>query len=238
MYQAAVLLHVNAPTFLGGMIVSWHTTESKISHGASRFGQFPAFCVGSDASLQRIAAELLAEDIDALNRGGPDRRKRYAAFWAAREHMGPRTVIMAKTKKGYGLGQAGKWSMPAHQQKKLPTETSRYIRDRFELPVSDEHVEAEAFYRPPVDSTEMRHLKVCRVALGRSLPSPRSELQPLSAPPIETCAAFALHPERTACAGCRCYRCTCLSRARFCGKLSLRRRCSREIGGSGAMWGA
>ena len=151
---------------------------------------------GSDPSLQRIAAELSADDIDALNRGGHDPRKLYAAFWAAREHMGRPTVILAKTKKGYGLGQAGESRMTAHQQKKLPTETLRYIRDRFELPLSDEQVEAVAFYKPPEDSPEMRYLKACRAALGGSLPSRRSESQRLSVPPIETCAAFALHPER------------------------------------------
>jgi pyruvate dehydrogenase E1 component len=110
--------------------------------------------------------------------------------------MGRPTVILAKTKKGYGLGQAGESRMTAHQQKKLPTETLRYIRDRFELPLSDEQVEAVAFYRPPEGSPEMRYLKACRAALGGSLPCRRSESQRLPVPPIETCAAFALHPER------------------------------------------
>jgi pyruvate dehydrogenase E1 component len=150
----------------------------------------------ADDSLRHVASALSADDIDALNRGGHDVRKLYAAFHAAREHRGRPTVILAKTKKGYGLGTAGESRMTAHQQKKLPTDTLRHIRDRFGLPLSDEQVDAVAFYRPPEEAPEMRYLRARRASLGGSLPCRRLGSKRLPVPPLQTYAAFALRPEQ------------------------------------------
>ena len=126
---------------------------------------------GSDLGLQRLVAHCSPADIDGLNRGGHDLRKLYAAFISARAHRGRPTVILAKTKKGYGLGRAGESRMTSHQQKKLAADTLRYIRDRFALPLTDAQVDNVEFYRPPDDAPEMRYLKERRAALGGALPS-------------------------------------------------------------------
>jgi pyruvate dehydrogenase E1 component len=150
----------------------------------------------SDPSLKRLVAGLSPADIDALNRGGHDLRKLYAAFSSAREHRGRPTVILAKTKKGYGLGRAGESRMTSHQQKKLATETLRYIRDRFGLPLTDEQVDGVEFYRPADDEPEMRYLKERRAALGGALPARGRGDQRLTVPPIENYAQFALSTDR------------------------------------------
>jgi pyruvate dehydrogenase E1 component len=149
----------------------------------------------SDPVLKRLVAHLSAADVDVLNRGGHDLRKLYAAFAAARQHRGRPTVILTKTKKGYGLGRAGESRMTAHQQKKLAGETLRYIRDRFELPLTDAQVEGVEFYRPPEDTAEMRYLKERRAALGGALPARRGGDHRLTVPPLESYAQFALRPD-------------------------------------------
>ena len=88
-------------------------------------------------------------EINALKRGGHDFRKLYAAFAAARAHRGRPTVILAKTKKGYGMGAAGESRMTAHQSEEARVEALLEFRDRFGLPLGDEAVAALAFYRPP-----------------------------------------------------------------------------------------
>ena len=90
----------------------------------------------SDPAIQRLVEHWSPAHIESLNRGGHDLRKLYAAFVTARDHRGRPTVILAKTKKGYGLGRAGESRMTSHQQKKLAADTLRYIRDRFELPLT------------------------------------------------------------------------------------------------------
>src|SRR5579863_2570751 len=112
-----------------------------------------------DPELRALVAHMSHAEIDALKRGGHDLRKLYAAFAAARAHRGQPTVILAKTKKGYGMGGAGESRMTSHQQKKLDVTTLRALRDRFELPLSDEQVAALAFIRPPDDSDEVQYLR-------------------------------------------------------------------------------
>jgi pyruvate dehydrogenase E1 component len=148
----------------------------------------------SDPEVKRLVAHLSPADIDALNRGGHDLRKLYAAFAAAREHRDQPTVILAKTKKGYGMGPSGESRMTCHQEKKLETSALRHVRDRFRLPLSDEQVENLEFYRPPLDSPEMRYLRERRQKLGGFLPARNPGSQRLSVPPIETYALFALEP--------------------------------------------
>ncbi len=109
----------------------------------------------SDPELRKLAAHMSHEEIDALKRGGHDFKKLYAAFSAATKHKGQPTVILAKTKKGYGMGRAGESRMTSHQQKKLDLDALRAFRDRFDLPLNDDDLEAMRFYRPPDDSPEI-----------------------------------------------------------------------------------
>jgi pyruvate dehydrogenase E1 component len=148
----------------------------------------------SDPAIKRLVEHLSAADINALNRGGHDFRKLYAAFAAAREHRGQPTVILAKTKKGYGLGPTGESRMTCHQEKKLEIAALLYVRDRFQLPLTDEQVANLEFYRPSPDAAELRYLRERRQALGGFLPARKSSAPRLRIPPLETYAQFALQP--------------------------------------------
>lgn len=149
----------------------------------------------SDPDIRRLVAHQSAAEIDALNRGGHDLRKLYAAFAAARAHRRQPTVILAKTKKGYGMGRAGESRMTSHQQKKLDVEALKYVRDRFQLPLSDEQVANLEFFRPEPDSPELRYLQERRDALGGVLPSRCFERRQLILPPLEKYGQFALHAQ-------------------------------------------
>ena len=148
-----------------------------------------------DPRLARLVAHMSDAEIDALKRGGHDLRKLHAAFAAAKAHKGRPTVILAKTKKGYGMGSAGESRMTAHQSKKLDVDGLKAFRDRFGLPLSDEDVAALKFYRPAEDSTEGRYLRQRREALGGFLPARRKEAAPVAVPPIERSAGFALQAD-------------------------------------------
>ena len=121
--------------------------------------------------LQKLVAHLSDEDIDRLKRGGHDPVKIYAAYHAAVNHKGQPTVILAQTKKGYGMGHWGQGRMTAHQQKKLEDEALLAFRDRFALPLSDEDVRNLRFFKPADDSPEMKYLHQRRQALGGYLPA-------------------------------------------------------------------
>ncbi len=127
------------------------------------FGKYPEL-------LQMVRA-LSDEDLKKLRRGGHDPEKVYSAFKAAVEFQGKPTVILAKTIKGYGLGEGGEGRNVTHQQKKLGEKELREFRSRFGIPISDEEVSQAPFYRPPEDSEETRYLKARREALGGFLPS-------------------------------------------------------------------
>jgi pyruvate dehydrogenase E1 component len=142
--------------------------------------------------LQQLVAHLTDEDIDRLRRGGHDPVKIYAAYHAAANHRGQPTVILAKTKKGYGMGLAGQGRMTTHQQKKLDTQQLLEFRDRFALPLSDAQVDECAFVRPHVDAPEMKYLHARRAKLGGYLPARARRSEPLATPSIETYARFAL----------------------------------------------
>ena len=105
------------------------------------------------------------------------------------------TVILAKTKKGYGMGRAGESRMTAHQEKKLDIKALLDFRDRFHLPLSDEAVSRLDFYKPTEDSREMRYLRERREALGGSLPARRSAASALEIPPLDSYASFALQAQ-------------------------------------------
>ena len=145
--------------------------------------------------LKQLVAHMSASQVDSLKRGGHDFRKLYAAFSAAHAHRGQPTVILAKTKKGYGMGRSGESRNTAHQQKKLDEESLREFRNRFGLPLSDAQLEKMDFLRPDENSAEMAYLKSRRTALGGSLPVRRRQADKLAIPPLESYAAFALRAD-------------------------------------------
>jgi pyruvate dehydrogenase E1 component len=144
------------------------------------FGKYP--------ELAQRVANMTDDDIWRLNRGGHDPQKVYAAYAAAAKHRGQPTVILAKTVKGYGLGQAGESMNIAHQLKKPAKEALRAFRDRYRIPIPDEKLDEVPFYKPPDDSAEMRYLREQREKLGGFLPSRRRAAAPLEVPGFEAFA--------------------------------------------------
>jgi pyruvate dehydrogenase E1 component len=138
------------------------------------FGKYP--------QLEQMVAAYSDEQLRKLRRGGHDPHKVYAAYHAAVGHQGSPTVILAKTIKGYGLGEAGEGRNVTHQQKKLNESELRHFRSRFGIPIPDDAIETAPFYRPSEDSEEVQYLKVRRQALGGYLPS-RSVSVPIFRPP-------------------------------------------------------
>ncbi|MGZ5102293.1 MAG: alpha-ketoglutarate dehydrogenase [Usitatibacter sp.] len=142
--------------------------------------------------LQQLVAHLSDDDIDRLRRGGHDPVKIFSAYWHAARHTGQPTVILAKTKKGYGMGTAAQGRMTTHQQKKLDTEQLLAFRDRFALPFTDAQVEACEFVRPPREAPEMAYLHAKREKLGGYLPARSTRAEPLATPDANAFAKFAL----------------------------------------------
>jgi len=140
------------------------------------FGRYP--------ELLDMVANMSDEDIWRLNRGGHDPTKVYAAFAAAFEHQGQPTVILAKTVKGYGMGEAGEGQNPTHQQKKMGEAALKAFRDRFNIPISDDKIAEAPFYKPAPDSPEMQYLLEHREALGGFLPDRIHQSPPLETPPL------------------------------------------------------
>ncbi len=128
---------------------------------------------GKHPKLLEMVSRMSDEDIWRLNRGGHDPYKVFAAFKAATETVGQPTVILAKTIKGYGMGQVGQAKNPTHQQKKLDMATVREFRDRFNIPVPDDKLEELPYFKPAEDSPEMKYLHERRKALGGYLPRRR-----------------------------------------------------------------
>jgi pyruvate dehydrogenase E1 component len=139
---------------------------------------------GGMPGLAERVAHMTDAEIWALNRGGLDARKVYAAYAEASRHEGQPTVILAKTIKGYGMGTAGEGQNITHQQKKMNEEALLAFRDRFELPLTDEQVRNYEYYRPPDDSPEMKLLRERRAALGGSLPARRTKADSLEVPEL------------------------------------------------------
>jgi pyruvate dehydrogenase E1 component len=135
--------------------------------------------------LKALISRMSDEDIDRLRRGGHDPVKIHAAYDAAMKHKGRPTVILAKTKKGYGMGHWGQGKMGTHQQKKLDDAALMEFRDRFSVPLSDEDVAQLRFYHPSADSQEMKYLHARRKQLGGYLPVRTTKARPLEVPPIQ-----------------------------------------------------
>jgi pyruvate dehydrogenase E1 component len=128
------------------------------------------FFFGGDPRLLKLVEPLPDEALRRLRLGGHDPRKVYAAYKAATEFKGGPTVILARTIKGYGLGEAGEGKNVTHQQKKLNEEELREFRSRFGIPMGDEEIAKVPFYRPAEDSEEIRYLRARREALGGYVP--------------------------------------------------------------------
>jgi pyruvate dehydrogenase E1 component len=140
------------------------------------FGKYP--------ELLEMVSNMSDDDIWRLNRGGHDPYKIYAAYSAAMKHKGQPTVILAKTIKGYGMGESGEGQNITHQQKKMGTSSIRAFRDRFKLGIPDEKVDDVPFYRPADESPEMQYLRSRVEAMGGSLPARRRKAAPLEVPPL------------------------------------------------------
>ena len=142
------------------------------------FGKYP--------ELRKMVSNLSDEDIWRLNRGGHDPHKVYAAYAEAVKHTGEPTVILAKTVKGYGMGEAGEGQNITHQQKKMGEDALKAFRDRFNIPISDDRIADAPFYRPPEDSPEITYMRERRERLGGYLPQRRRKAAPQEIPDLST----------------------------------------------------
>ncbi|MEE2672530.1 MAG: pyruvate dehydrogenase (acetyl-transferring), homodimeric type [Myxococcota bacterium] len=141
------------------------------------FGKYP--------ELAEMVANLSDEDIWRLNRGGHDPHKLFAAYTAAVEHEGQPTVVLAKTVKGYGMGEAGEGQNITHQQHEMGQEALKAFRDRFNIPVSDDEIAEAPFYMPDADGPEIQYLHERRRALGGYLPARRTDAPRLEVPDLD-----------------------------------------------------
>ena len=146
-------------------------------------------------ALKEVVAHLSDDEIDRLRRGGHDPVKIYAAYAAALAHKGQPTVILAMTKKGYGMGTWGQGKMTTHQQKKLDEDALQAFRDRFKLPLTDEDVREVRFLKPADDSREMQYLHARRAALGGYLPARQRSAPSIPVPALQDFAQFAVHSD-------------------------------------------
>ncbi|MES2580655.1 MAG: pyruvate dehydrogenase (acetyl-transferring), homodimeric type [Pseudomonadota bacterium] len=140
------------------------------------FGKYP--------ELREMVAAMSDQDIWRLNRGGHDPHKVYAAYHSAVNHKGQPTVILAKTVKGYGMGDAGEGQNTTHQQKSMDIESLKKFRDRFDLPITDEQVENLSFYKPAEDSPEVKYMAERRAAMGGFVPQRRRKGNELTVPAL------------------------------------------------------
>ena len=146
------------------------------------FGKYP--------ELLEMVANMTDDDIWRLNRGGHDPHKIYAAYSAAVKHKGQPTVILAKTVKGYGMGEAGESQNITHQQKKMGTTSLKAFRDRFNLPIPDDKIEEVPYLKFEEGSPELNYMREHRMALGGYLPARRRKAELLEIPPLSAFDAF------------------------------------------------
>ena len=138
---------------------------------------------GTDPKLAAMVEHYSDEQLQKMRRGGHDPAKVYAAYQQAIAHQSAPTVILAKTIKGYGMGEAGEGKNITHQQKKLNEDEIRLFRTRFGIPISDDEVAETPFYRPPDDSPEMQYIRQRRESLGGYVPQRQVMAPPLVMPP-------------------------------------------------------
>lgn len=145
------------------------------------FGKYP--------ELLELVAHLSDDDIWALTRGGHDPEKVYAAYSQAVNTTGQPSVVLVKTVKGFGMGEAGEGQNINHQLKKMSADAVRAFRDRFSLPVSDDQLEEMPYLKPAPDSEEARYFAERRSTLGGYIPARISKVEPLEIPPLSSFAA-------------------------------------------------
>ena len=161
-----------------GEIVDGQYQKYAVESGA----YFREHFFGADPRLLDMVKHLSDEQLKKLRLGGHDPVKVYNAYKAAVEHKGQPTVILARTIKGYGLGEAGEGKNITHQQKKLNESDLRSFRTRFGIPVSDDEIAEAPFYRPPEDSDELQYLRERRKALGGFVPRRTENAAPIQPP--------------------------------------------------------
>ena len=170
-----------------------HTVDGQMQTFAAKDGRFNRDnFFGQNEELRALAQGMTDEQIDRLKRGGHDLVKIHAAYAAAAVHSGQPTVILAHTKKGYGMGKAGQGRMTTHSQKKFDGDELIEFRNRFNLPLTDEQVTRVEFFKPADDSPEMRYLHQHRKALGGYLPMRNTEAAVLPKPELASYAQFAV----------------------------------------------
>ncbi len=145
---------------------------------------------GVEPKLLELVKHLSDDQLHKLRRGGHDPSKVYAAYKAATSHEGGPSVILAKTVKGYGLGEAGEGRNVSHQQKKLNEEELREFRDRFDIPIPDKDLADAPFYRPDDNSEEVQYLRARRQALGGRVPRRTVVSQTLDVPSLDLLKDF------------------------------------------------
>ncbi|MGJ7544948.1 alpha-ketoglutarate dehydrogenase [Variovorax sp. LT1R16] len=170
-----------------------HTVDGQMQTFAAKDGRFNRDSFfGQNEELKKLAQGMTDEQIDRLKRGGHDLVKIHAAYAAAAAHQGQPTVILAHTKKGYGMGAAGQGKMTTHSHKKFESADLIGFRNRFDLPLSDGQATSLTFYKPAEDSAEMRYLKAHREALGGSMPRRETDCAVVPKPELAAYAQFAL----------------------------------------------
>ncbi|WP_089963542.1 alpha-ketoglutarate dehydrogenase [Limnohabitans sp. 2KL-3] len=173
-----------------------NTVDGQMQTFAAKDGRFNRDnFFGQNEELARLAQGMTDEQIDRLKRGGHDIVKIHAAYAAAAAHRGQPTVILAHTKKGFGMGSAGQGKMTTHSQKKFDEQDLIDYRNRFDLPLSDEQAKGLAFYKPADDSAEMRYLREHRARLGGSLPKRETVCARLPVPALSSYGQFALQAD-------------------------------------------
>ena len=169
------------------------TVDGQMQTFAAKDGRFNRdHFFNQNEALARLAQGMTDEQIDRLKRGGHDMVKIYAAYAAAAAHQGQPTVILAHTKKGYGMGAAGQGRMTTHSQKKLDEAALIAFRNRFDLPLTDAQAAGLAFVKPTEGSAEATYLAERRTALGGFLPQRHSACAPLPIPDLSAYAQFAV----------------------------------------------
>ena len=140
---------------------------------------------GKSPELKEMVATMSDDDIYRLNRGGHDPHKVYAAYAEAVIHTGQPTVILAKTVKGYGMGEAGEGQNITHQQKKMDLDSLKQFRDRFSIPIEDDQLEEIPYYKPGEESAEIKYMLERREELGGFLPARRDQAAALEVPGLD-----------------------------------------------------
>jgi pyruvate dehydrogenase E1 component len=169
-----------------------NTVDGQMQTFAAKDGRFNRDnFFGQNPELARLAEGMTDEQIDRLKRGGHDLVKIHAAYAAAARHKGQPTVILAHTKKGYGMGSAAQGKMTTHSHKKMGDVDLIEFRDRFNLPLTDAQATAMDFFRPAEDSAEMRYLRQHRESLGGAMPRRETACDVVPKPDIASYAQFA-----------------------------------------------